>query len=90
MKNNEEDKVGSLETIRYGLARAIKRYGHEYDITSKDLSSFTKSNKAFEDACAKLKIKGKGFVDSYKEIHPTGMFTNITPYCIKFKKQFQY
>ena len=32
-QKNEEYKVGSLETLRYGLNRALKCFVHEFDIT---------------------------------------------------------
>ena len=71
-KDNEMYKAGSLDTIRYGLNRALKRYGHEFDITSKNSTSFTKSIKSFKDAKAELKQCGKGFVQNIKEIPLTG------------------
>ena len=65
-------KVGSLYTMRHSLNRALKRYGHNFDITKKASISFTKSIKAFEDAIAELKKEGKGFVRNTPEITQAG------------------
>ena len=64
--------VSSMYTMRQSLNRALKRYGHEFDITKKSCVSFTKSIKAFEDAIAELKKLGKGFMINTPEINPTG------------------
>ena len=70
-KKGEMYKYGTLNTLRYGLNRALKKYGHNFDITNPASISFTKSIKAFEDACEELKKEGKAFVQSYKEIPKT-------------------
>ena len=54
--------------MRYGLNRALKRFGHNYDITKKASISFTKSIDAYEDAQREQKAQGYGYVSSYKEI----------------------
>lgn len=63
-------RVSSLEHLHYGIKRLLKNYSHEYDITKSE--SFCKSQKAFSDACKMLKQLGFGYVESYKEIKPTG------------------
>ena len=67
---NEPYSASSLEMICYGLNRSLKRYGHNFDITKKECTSFTKSIKAFEDAQKELLGIGKGCVKNYKEIEP--------------------
>ena len=67
-KNGKRYSCSSLETLRYGLNRALKRYGHNFDITSKASLSFIKSIKAFEDAQALGKSLGVGVVKSHKLI----------------------
>ena len=73
-KNGENYSASSLDTIRYGLNRALKKYGHSYDITKKECSSFTESIGSFESAQRKLTKFGKGHVKNYKEIKPTRKF----------------
>ena len=53
-KKGEHYKSGTLNTLCYGLNRALKKYGHNFDIMNPASISFTKSIKAFEDACKKL------------------------------------
>ena len=65
-------KASSLDTIRQGLNRALKRYGHEFDMSKPACTSFTKSIKAFNDTTAELKQKGYGFVQNTKEIPYSG------------------
>ena len=69
-------KVGSLYTMRHSLNRALKRYGHNFDITKKSSISFTKSIKAFEGAIAELKKEGKVFVENTPEVAQTGKVMN--------------
>ena len=66
--------ASSLETIQYGLNRALKRFGHQYDITKCECTSFTRSIEAFEDARKELKQLGKGRVKNHKEIQPQCKF----------------
>ena len=67
----------SLETIRFGLNRCLKKFGHNYDITKKECISFTKSIQAYEDAQKELKEIGKGVIESAKEITNKGNFSII-------------
>ena len=67
-------RVSSIYTLRHSLNRALKRYGHNYDITRKECISFTKSIKSFEDAIAELKKNGLGYVSNTKEITQKGNF----------------
>ena len=67
---HQEYHASSLETIRYGLNRTLKKYGHAFDITKSEFGSFTGSIKAFKDVMTDLKQKGKGHVINYKEIIP--------------------
>lgn len=71
-KNGQKYKMGSLETIRYSLNRALKRYGHKFDITKRECTAFTSSIKAYEDATTELKQEGKGFTKNYPAINPEG------------------
>ena len=48
-------RVSSMYTMWHSLNRALKRYGHNFDITRKECISFTKSIKAFKDVIAELK-----------------------------------
>lgn len=54
-KDRQKYKSGSLETIRYSLNRALKRYGHKFDITKRECTAFTCSIKAYEDATTEPK-----------------------------------
>ena len=47
-KKGDKYKASSLETLRYALYRALKNYGHAFDITDKKSASFQTSIKAFE------------------------------------------
>ena len=47
-KKGEKYKAGNLDTLRHGLKRALKNYGHEFDITDDKNVGFSKSNKAFK------------------------------------------
>ena len=67
-------KASSLDTIRHGLNRALKHYGHEFDITKPTLSSFIKSIKAFNDTVAELKQHGEGFMQNTKLIPFAGKY----------------
>lgn len=62
--------VSSLEQMRNSLARALKRYGHKFDITKSD--DFANSIEAYKDACRELKAEGYGHVNSHKPITPEG------------------
>ena len=58
-----------MYTMHHSLNRALKRYGHEFDITKKIFfTSFTISIKAFDDAVVELKKLGKGYVINTPEI----------------------
>ena len=74
-QKGEKYKASSLETLRHGLKRALKSFGHEYDITDKKCLSFAKSQKAFDTAKKDLKQCGKGHVVHRAEIAPAGKFT---------------
>ena len=65
-------KVGSLDTIRHALNRALKKKGKQFDITDDKHPIFSKCCKSFKDACADLKKRGKGFVKHTPEISMTG------------------
>ena len=69
--DNEMYTTGSMNTMRYGFNRALRKYGHNFDITKYEFTSFTESIKTFDEACKELKQHGKGFVKSYKEILQT-------------------
>ena len=73
-KNGKRYSCSSLETIRYGLNRSLKRSGHNFDITSKVRTSFLSSIKAFGDAQALGKSLGNGVIKSHKLIAPRGKF----------------
>ena len=78
--NSEEDpdkkqqlyKANTLRNFQYSINRILKTKGHLYDITDKKTTSFTKSQRAFNDAIKELKAEGKGDVDSYPEIIEEG------------------
>ena len=53
-KDGDHYSASSLDTIRYGLNRALKKFGHSYDITKRECSSFTESIIAFKSAQKKL------------------------------------
>ena len=57
-KEGDYYSASSMDTIRYGLNHALKKYGHSFDITKKECSSFTESIGAFEDCQKKLKKDG--------------------------------
>ena len=61
-KKGTEYTASSMETIRYSLNRALIKYGHNYDITHKNSTSFMRSIKAFEDAQKDRKERGLGQV----------------------------
>ena len=67
-------KVQSLKSLHYGLNRCLKKWGHLYDITKSD--SFIKSQEAFKNAVAELKMEGLGVIIPYKEIKPNGKQKN--------------
>ena len=71
-------RVSSLENMRHSLNRALKRYGHEFDITKPQCTSFTKSIKAFRDACAELKQQGQGYMENMPEITTRGIKNNFS------------
>lgn len=50
--------ASSMETMRYGLSRAWRRYRHNYDITKRESISFLKSIDAYEDSQKKCKQDG--------------------------------
>ena len=62
-KDGLKYKVGSLQTIRYSLNRALKSFGHKFDITTRECTAFTSSIKAYEDATKELKQEGKSFTN---------------------------
>lgn len=68
--------VSSLEQMRNSLSRALKRFGHTFDIT-KD-SAFTKSIEGYKDACKELKSEGYGVVKSHKAINAAGELSIVT------------
>ena len=49
-KNGDHYNASSMETMRYGLNRALKRYGHNNDITKKSSISFTQLIGSYNDA----------------------------------------
>ena len=65
-------RVSSLENMQHSLNRAMKRFGHSIDVTRPECISFTKSIKAFKDACTELKRMGKGYVENYQAITQPG------------------
>ena len=71
-KDGSHYTASSMETMRYGLSRALCRYGHNYDITKRESISFIKSIEDFEDSQKKRKHGGYGHVQSYKEIPSDG------------------
>ena len=66
-----------METMHYELSRALKRYGHNFDITKRQGISFTSSIEAYEDAQTERKSLGHGHIQSYKEIPIDGKFPLI-------------
>ena len=68
-KDGDMYKASSLDTLWCGLNRALKRYSHEFDITSKNSTSFIKSINAFDDSVTELKKHGKGFVKNTWKYH---------------------
>ena len=64
--------ASSIETIRYSINRALQRYGHNYDITSKNSLSFVTSNKSFQNAQKDRKQNGLGVVKNTEEIPSEG------------------
>ncbi len=75
-KDGHKYKVGSLQTIHYGLNRALKRFGHKFDITKRECTAFTSSIKAYEDATTELKQEGKGFTKNHEAINTAGKIKN--------------
>jgi hypothetical protein len=71
-KDGHKYKVGSLQTIRYSLNRALKSFGHKFDITKRECTAFTSSIKAYEDATKELKQEGKGFTKNHEAINTAG------------------
>ena len=71
-KKGLEYSASSMETIIYSLNRALMRYGHNYDITHKNSTSFKKSIKAFEDSQKDGKQRGLGTVKNTEEISQEG------------------
>ena len=67
-KTGECYTSSSLETIHYGLNRALKRFGHNFDITKRESISFTRSITAYANAQRELKQIGKGVVQSIEMI----------------------
>ena len=64
--------ASSMETICHSLNRALVNFGHNFDITHKNSSSFKKSIKSFEDSQKDRKKRGLGQVKNYKEIPAQG------------------
>ena len=75
-KKGTEYTTSSMETIRYSLNRAVVHFGHDYDITHKNSSSFKKSIKAFEDSQKDRKKRGYGRVKNTSEISAQGNIIN--------------
>ncbi|CAB4044441.1 threonine dehydratase biosynthetic, chloroplastic, partial [Paramuricea clavata] len=73
-KDGHKYKVGSLQTIRYSLNRALKSFGHKFDITKRECTAFTSSIKAYEDASKELKQEGKGFTKNHEAINTADLF----------------
>ena len=73
-KKGGEYTASSMETIRYSINRALTRYGHNFDITHKNSTSFHKSIKAFEDSQKDKKKRGLGRVKNTSEIPAEGKF----------------
>lgn len=87
-KHGQKYKVGSLQTIRYGLNRALKRFGHKFDITKRQCTAFTSSINAYEDATKMLKQEGKGFTKNHKAIETAGknIVTIVTHHGFQYTK----
>ena len=71
-KKGSEYTASSMETICYSLNRALMKYGHNFDITHKNSTSFKKSMKAFEDSQKDRKKRGLGQVKNTEEIPSKG------------------
>ena len=69
-KKGEKYTASSLWHLRYGLNRGLNHCGNTYNIIT--LASFSDSQSKFNDACALLKSIGKGYVEHFKEIKPSG------------------
>lgn len=71
-------RVSSMKNLFYGLNRCFSNNRFTRDIVKHP--AFMPTQKAFIDACKRLKNLGLGYVESYKEISPEGM-------CFFTKKQ---
>ena len=69
-KDGDFYSASSLDTMRYGLNRALKKFGHAFDITKRECTGVSESIISFESAQQKAKMS-KGRVKNYKEIKPT-------------------
>ena len=78
-KKGGEYTASSMETRRYSINRALTRYGHNFDITHKNSTSFCKSIKAFKDSQKDKKKRGLGHVKNTTEIPAEG--TKQTYFC---------
>ena len=74
---------GSLHTLHYGINRALKEYGHEFNITDKKCKSFMSSNKAFDLTLKEIKNAGKGHHKATPEISSVCKPTKILHKVIK-------
>lgn len=63
--------VSSLEQMRNSLNRALKKFGHKFDITKSE--EFSCSIEAFKDACKELKAEGYGHINSHKSMTTAGI-----------------
>ena len=76
-QKGNEYTASSMETIRYSLNRALQRFRHNFDITSKKGVSFLNSIKSFENAQKDRKQRGLGRVKNTQEITASGDFLHI-------------
>lgn len=56
--------------MRNSLSRALKQFGHKFDICKS--TEFTKSIGGYKGACRELKAEGYGVVKSHKALTPDG------------------
>lgn len=68
----ERYRVSSLQNMRYALNRCIQKRDKDFDIIKS--AAFVKSQRAFKDAVTELKSLGLGYVKSYPEIAPKGLY----------------
>ena len=78
--------IAALLNLKNGLSRCLSFHGKSIDLTTDE--NFRESQRAFKDACKKLKQLGKGIVHIYLEISHPLMDPDRNPQTLQNKVQW--